>query len=470
MKKRILSLALAFILCTSLFTGCITKKTTSAETKDSESSSIATSQEASSKAEPASPDSGAKTKIVVGGWPSGDTAFKAIIPEFNKKFPNIEVELNFMKTSDHHQQLSTAIAAGTGAPDVAMLEQAWIGRYKDAGGLENLLDAPYNAGEMKNDFVEYKWNLAQSVDSKKLVGLVWDIGPASLFYRRDVFKDAGLPTEPEEVEKYLSTWDGVLKAAKAVHIPNKRWLLPNAFYLYSWNYMNRDFYNDKLELSLDKLGSKEALEAAITMRKNGWDAKISDMWQDEAHAGMKSGSIACVVAGGWYGGFLKSWIAADTSGLWGVSRIPGGIVDSNWGGSFLAIPSQSKNKEAAWNFIKYAVATKEGQNAMFKAVDYFPGYIPAWDDPIYSEADAFFGGQKTKALWVDISKSIKPSFSTIMDATTEETLNNAVNTGINEGKSADEIIADAKKKIEDATREDREKNIEILKDAGVWKE
>lgn len=461
MLKRILSLAVALVIGITMFAGC-------GASPASEKPGEATNQEDSSKAEPAK-EAGTKTKIVVGGWPSGDEAFKAIIPEFNKQYPDVEVTLNFMQTADHHQQLSTAVAAGTGAPDVAMLEQAWVGRYKDAGGFENLLNAPYNAGDMKSDFVEYKWNLASSVDGKSLVGLVWDIGPASLFYRRDVFKDAGLPSEPDEVEKLLSTWDGVLKAAEAIYKPNERWLFHNAFYLYSWNYMNRDFYNDKLELNLDKPGSKEALEAAITMRKNGWDAQISDMWQQEAHAAMASGSVAAVVSGCWYGGFLKSWIAKDTSGLWGITRIPGGIEDSNWGGSYLAIPSQSKNKEAAWNFIKFALATKEAQNTMFKTVDYFPGYIPAWDDPMYNEEDPFFAGQKTKALWVDISKNLKPSFSTLMDATTEETLNNAVNTGLNEGKSADEIIKAAKEQIENATREDREKYIDILKDAGAWK-
>lgn len=411
----------------------------------------------------------AKTKLVVGGWPAGDTAFKAIIPEFNKKYPNVEVVLNFMSTNDHHQQLSTAVAAGTGAPDVAMLEQMWVGRYKDSGGFENLLAAPYNAGSMQKDFVDYKWDLALSVDRKKMVGLVWDIGPATLFYRRDVFKAAGLPSEPAEVDKLLSTWEGVLKAAKAIYIPNKRWMLPNATYLYTWNYQNRDFYNDKLELVLNKPGSIDALKAAIEMRKNGWDAKIPDMWTNEAQAALASGQVACVVAGCWYGGFIKSWIAPKTSGLWGVAHIPGGVTNSNWGGSYLAIPSQSKNKELAWEFIKFALATKQAQNAMFKAVDYFPGYKPAWDDPMYKEGDPFFAGQKTKALWVEIAKGTKPTFSTLMDATVEGTLYNTVNTGLNEGKSPEEIIAAAKKQITIDTAEDYDKYVQILKKAGKAK-
>lgn len=464
MKKQILSLTLALLIVVSLFSGCGGSKTADpvSDTGDAESKTTEVASNTSST-------EGTKTKIVVGGWPSGDKAFEAILPGFYEKYPDIEVEFNFMQTADHHQQLSTAIAAGTGAPDVVMLEQAWVGRYKDSEGFENLLEAPYNSGDMKKDFVEYKWNLALSADSTKLVGLVWDIGPATMFYRRDVFEDAGLPTEPDEVEAFLSTWEGVLKAAEMVYKPNERWLMANASSLYTWNYMNRDFYNDKIELVLDKPGSEEALNAAIAMRENGWDAQLADMWTNEAYAALGSGSIATVVAGCWYGGFLKDWIAPDTVGKWGVCRLPAGISDSNWGGSYLAIPSQSKNKDAAWKFIQYALATKDAQNEMFAAVDYFPGYIPAWDDPMYDEGDPYFAGQKTKALWVDISKSIQPTFSTIMDSTVETTLTNVVNTGLNEGKSAEEIIAAAIKQIESDTREDKDKYIDILKKAGVMK-
>jgi len=411
---------------------------------------------------------GTKTKLVVAGWPAGDVAMKAIIPEFNKKFPDVEVVLNFMATADHHQQLQTAVAAGSGAPDVAMIEQGWIGKFRDSSGFENLLDAPYSAGAMKKDFVDYKWQIAASVDGKKLIGLVWDIGPATLFYNRTVFKDAGLPTEPADVDRLLATWDGVLKAAKAVYIPNKRWLINSAADFYIWNYMNRDYYNDKLELQLDKPAATDALKAALTMRKNGWDANVG-LWTNETYSGLGSGQYAMVVAGCWYGGFLKSWIAPKASGQWGVAHIPGKIPSSNWGGSYMAIPSQSQNKKLAWEFIKFAVATKYGQNTQFKTVDYFPGYIPAWDDPMYKEGDPYFAGQKTKALWVEIAKGTKPTFSTLMDGTVENTIGNVVNSGLNEGKSPEEIIAAAKKQIAIDTRDDYDRNVDILKKAGKLK-
>ena len=174
-----------------------------------------------------------------------------------------------------------------------------------------------------------------------------------------------------------------------------------------------------------------------------------------------------MAAGCWYGGFLKSWIAPDTSGKWGVAHMPGGIDTSNWGGSYLAIPSQSQNKELAWEFIKYALATSDAQNAMFKAVDYFPGYIPAWSDAMYSEEDPFFGGQKTKLLWVDIAKNTQPTFTTLMDATAEEAMQNAVRTGLSENLTADEIIANVKEKIQNETLDDYERMVELLEDAGL---
>ena len=407
------------------------------------------------------------TVLRVGGWPAGDEAFKAIIPAFEAAHPGVKVELNFMSTADHHQQLSTAIAAGSGADDVVMVEQAWIGRYKDSTGFENLLAAPYNAGELKNEFVAYKWDLATSVNGSQMIGLVWDIGPATLFYRRDVFAEVGLPTDPAEVDALFSTWDGFLQAAEKVYIPGQRWLLSNASMMYEWCYMNRDFYDKDLNLHADKEVASKALEAAITMRKNGWDAQIVDMWSNEANAAFGSGQVACVAAGCWYGGFLKSWIAPDTAGKWGVARMPGGIDTSNWGGSYLAIPTQSQNKELAWEFIKYALATSDAQNAMFKAVDYFPGYIPAWNDPMYSEEDPFFGGQKTKLVWVDIAKNTQPTFNTLMDVAAEEAMQNAVRTGLNENLTADQIIANVKDKIQNETLDDYERMVELLEDAGL---
>ena len=427
----------------------------------------ACSKKEQTAAEPGAAQAAAqKETIVIGGWPAGDTAFEAIIGMFNAEYPNIEVKIgNFMPSGDFHRELQASITAGSGAPDVAMIEEAWLGKYKDDTGFENLLASPYNAGSLKNDFVEYRWNMALSVDGRQMIGLVWDIGPSTYFYNRAIFAEVGLPTEPDEVYKYLSTWEGVLDAAKKVSIPGRRWFVPNAADVFGWNFLNRDFYDDKLNLSLERPGMMEALQAAMIIRQNGWDAQVG-LWDNETYGYMAEGQVASVAVGCWYGGFLKSWIAPDSAGGWGICRLPAGIADSNMGGSYLTIPSQGAHKEAAWNFVKFALATKAAQNAMFEAVDYFPGYKPAWDDPIYNQEDPYFAGQKTRALWADIAAHIKPASSTLMDATTEWELIQAVNDGMNQRMNADQIIQYSIDRVNEAIKQEKDQYVGILTKAG----
>ncbi|WMJ87147.1 extracellular solute-binding protein [Anaerocolumna sp. MB42-C2] len=446
-RRRITAILFTIILVMSSFTGC----------KSSDSKSTGGTS-----------DGKISGTITVGGWPSGDDAFKAAMAGFNEQYPDIKVELQFTDTTSHHQALQTALAAGTDAPDVAMVEGAYIAQYRDSSALTNLLEEPYNAGDLKDDFVAYKWEQANSSDGSRFVAIPWDIGPCSYFYRTDVFKEAGLPTNPDEVAKLMSTWDGVLKVAEAVNIPGKRWLIPDASYLYFELFCNRDYYDKDLNLQIQRDGDLDCLNAVIKMRQNKWDMNV-DMWSSEAYAGYAAGTCASVFTGAWFGGFLKTDIDPDGAGHWAVTTLPGAVKSSNWGGSFLVIPKQSKNKDAAWAFIKYMLATAKGQNDMFQAVDYYPAYKPAWDDKtIYDAEDPYFGGEKTKALWAKIASELQPVNTTMMDTTAEGCIYSSVNAGLEQGLSAEQIRDLVASDIEKATAEVKQQQIQVLKDAGLW--
>lgn len=409
-----------------------------------------------------------KETIVVAGWPSGDTAFKAAMTGFNKQYPDIDVKLQFTDTTSHHQALSTSLVAGSGAPDVAMVEGAYIAQYRDSTALVNLLGAPYNAGELKNDFVAFKWNQCYSSDGKNLDAIPWDIGPCAYYYRTDIFRECGLPTDPKEVAELMKTWDGVLKVAKAVCVSGKRWFIPDASYLYFELFINRDYYDKKLDLQLNRPGDIDALNAAITVRKNKWDMN-ADMWSAEAYAAYADGSCASVFTGCWFGGFLKDDIDPNGAGHWAVTTLPAGVAGSNWGGSFLVIPKQCKHKDAAWKFIKYMLATKQGQNDMYNAVDYFPAYKPAWEDKsIYEKADPYFGGEKTGEVYIQIANELKPIVTTMMDTTAEGCIFSSVNAGLADNLDASAIRERVRSDIETATAEIKKQQIQIFQDAGVW--
>jgi multiple sugar transport system substrate-binding protein len=406
--------------------------------------------------------------IEVGGWPSGDDGFKAALPGFNEMYPNIEVELVFTDTTAHHQSLQTSLAAGSGAPDVAMVEGAYIAQYKNSLALCDLNQ--FGAQDYKDDFGAFKWNQAISDDGTRMVAIPWDLGPTLLYYRTDVFEEVGLPTDPEEVTALMSTWDGFKDICEKVSIPGQRWALPSAAYPYQWMFINRDYFDENLNLVLEREGDIDCLNTCIDIRKNGWDMNV-DMWSGEAYAAYQAGTCVMVAAGSWFSGFLKTDIDPDGAGHWGAVALPGGMPATNWGGSFLVIPEQSQNKEAAWAFLTYMLCTAEGQNAMFKAVDYFPAYEPAWTaaPELYEAGDPYFGGQAPNKLAAEIASKVPAVYNTIMDTTAEGYTISSFNAGYEAGETAEQIRERLGKDIEVACAELKLQQIQTLKDAGVWK-
>ncbi|GER90249.1 hypothetical protein KDW_44110 [Dictyobacter vulcani] len=48
----------------------------------------------------------------------------------------------------------------------------------------------------------------------RVLALPMDTGPTALFYRADLFKQAGLPSDPGAVSAHLKTWEDYLRAGQ----------------------------------------------------------------------------------------------------------------------------------------------------------------------------------------------------------------------------------------------------------------
>jgi len=459
MYKKVWALLVAAVMCGAMFPVCVGANAGSnGETADS-----------------ANENNKEKVTITVGGWPAMDDALNAILPMFNEKYPDIEVIIpdNMPKAGDWHPQLQAMLISGRGAPDICLIEEARVGVFKDQGLLANLYDEPYGAGKYQNDFVDYKWNSAVSADGKALAGLIWDIGPCAYFYNVNVFEAAGLPTEPEEVENYLSTWEGFFDACEKVRaLSDDMWLIGSAADVFQWLWLGRDYYTFDPETGPilhfeQKPNFDEFLENAMKIREMGWDADTRLWIDDESYTYYDTAQIASIASGAWMGGFFKAWMAANQSGNFRICRLPLGLPDTNSGGSYMCIPEQSTKKEAAWLFIEFALATIDAQNKMFETVDYFPAYKPAWNDPIYDEGDPFFGGQQTRRLWAQIAANVTPPpFPTPMDSTVEWDIVTFFNEGMGMGLSRDELRDYIKENCMIDAKYEMEDFIKVLQEAG----
>jgi multiple sugar transport system substrate-binding protein len=358
-----------------------------------------------------------------------------------------DIRVNFVNTpfADAHDKLLTSFAAGSGAPDVASVEIGRVGGFTARGGLADLKAAPFDAGRYEEDMVQYKW-IQGSTQDGRLVCFPWDIGPAGVWYRTDLFEENGLPTEPEEVEAMIggadNTWEDFFAVAKQLHESsggNTAMVADAGTDIYGAVYRQQgEGYQEGNKVLIVEKATRP-FQLAAQARAENIDADIP-WWGADWNAGMQNNAFACMVIAAWMqGGLTRDH--PQTVGKWRVVRAP--EANYNWGGSFTAIPEQSQNKEAAWEFVQWSCATAEGQNTLFKASGVMPAYKPAWQDPLYEEPVEFFGGQRVYRVWTEIADNIPAILRTPNDLQLDDIVGAELTQVLQEGKDPVQAAQDA---------------------------
>jgi lactose/L-arabinose transport system substrate-binding protein len=343
---------------------------------------------------------------------------KTVLPAFKAAYPDVEIEIVNNSPSEVANQVGLAIQGGTGVPDLAVTEYRSLTALVELGGLMDLTSfvEPYKA-DLNATMMSYC-----SKDDKNYC-VPWDIGPVVTFYRRDIFTAAGLPSDPESVSAALATYEDYLATCKTIKektsLPcfglnkanNYGTILENMLWQQGLGY-----YDSAGNVTIDAPYVVEAVQKIGEFSKAGVvsdSLEWTDPWYAELNAKMDNKDtppVATVMIGAWMGNFLKTWAAADQSGNWGVALMPaykaGGVRSSNQGGSAYFIPEGSKNPDAAKAFIQFVNLDTANQVAQFVYSDYFPANNATYSDPVFQEADPYFGGQVTRAFYADVATKI----------------------------------------------------------------
>ena len=286
------------------------------------------------------------TTITVATFPDLDRAAKAALPRWNKLHPEITVKIVSLQYGDHHTAMTTALATGSGLPDVMALDLRFVGKFAESQGLEDLLKPPYGAGALRDKFVRYTFPQATSA-SGALIAMPTDIGPGTLLYRKDIIDKAGV-SEAELTQ----SWESYIEAGRKIKAKTGAYLLADAadirdIVIRSGLKEGEGLYFDREgRVLVDSPRFLRAFELGRTARQAGIDAKVV-AWTNEWSTGFKQNRIATQMMGAWLAGHLKNWLAPDTAGLWRAASLPGGVYGS-YGGSFYAIPKKAAHKAEAW--------------------------------------------------------------------------------------------------------------------------
>jgi multiple sugar transport system substrate-binding protein len=392
----------------------------------------------------------ATTTITVATFPDLDRAAKAALPRWHAAHPDIDVKIVSLQYADHHTAMTTALATGSGLPDVMAIDFKFIGKFAGSGGFENLDKAPYDAGALRSQFVGY--TLAQATNAAgELAALPADIGPGTLLYRADLLAKAGL----NEAD-LTQGWDSFIASGVKLKAATGAYLLADSadivdILLRSNLAPGEGLYFDHAgKVLVDGPRFVHAFELGRAAHRAGIDAGVT-IWTNEWVAGFRNNRIAGAMMGAWLAGHLKNWLAPATAGKWRSAPLPAGATAS-YGGSFYAIPKRAAHKLEAWEFVRFMTADKQTQLASLRALDTFPALLAAQQDPVIDEPMPFLGGQKARELWRDIAAKVPAIPVDKYDSMATDVIRAEYQNVIREGKDIHAALADARSLIEHRAR------------------
>jgi len=379
-------------------------------------------------------------------WTFGSPGYDKFLEEYKEVNPNVTIRIQSADLADHHNNLFTAISAGSGAPDITMIEAGYIDQYREAQEMfVNLYDL--GAEEIKGDYLDWTWSNAESADGDFLFGVPTDIGPTVMYYRTDVFEEAGLPTDPDEVHALIQTWDDFRKVAKEVTEKTGKPMTDNVNLIY---YSLRDqspetyFDRDNNLIINDSPYIKNAYDYATQLIEDGVVGRI-EMWSPEWGTAMNDGSFATLLAPSWMQNVITG-NAPEAAGKWSITHLPEGA--GNWGGSYLGVPSQTKHAEEAYAFISWLLSP-ENQLKSFKQEGLFPSTPAIYDDPAFTEhTDEYFSGVKTAKIYSEAAQQVQIAYTGPGYAIANSEIGTALANVNNENRDPEKEWEEAVKRIE----------------------
>lgn len=442
--KKVLALVLAGLMTASL-AACGSSDEGAATTTDTADTTTETTDTADVATDETAEASELSGHLTIWTW-TEDLKTKA--EKFMEANPGVEIETVIIATADYPTKVEAALGAGDDSIDVFGGEPQMIPAFMEAGFFEDLDAAPYNFEDYADQLFDYVNQVGKYDGTQYCIG--YQSTPAAFYYRRSIAKEVLGTDDPEEVAKYFSSYPVILETAQTMLDAGYKMFASDS----ELGYMTGDeawVVDGALNLAQARLDYMDLVDALY----RGGYTTFSAQWATPWYQAM-NGPVAVLTAevqwGDWgtdengntnfniwdaenynanvdnyateeaevFAFGLPAWgiltltsNATETVGDWGVCEGP---AYGFGGGTWVGISSQSKNKELAWEFVKYATIDEGLANWWISekyagdAVSNIAAMEAHYDDEI-----AFLGGQKVYPLWAELSEGIDYSKVTVYD-------------------------------------------------------
>ncbi|EAR51869.1 sugar transport system (sugar-binding protein) [Oceanicola granulosus HTCC2516] len=391
-------------------------------------------------------------EISVWTWPNNDRTFEALMPAFNEVYPNVTVDVQGYPSGNnvYLNTLQRALMSNSG-PDVAMIEIGMIAQLRDRDQFADLRDAPFNAGAMADQFTDFAWENVLGADGQ-VAAVPKHIGPGGLFYRADIWEEAGYDTDPEAMAELLSDWDALLEAGKQVAAPNERWIIGSGEEIVR-SYLAQNglsYFSEDGTHNFDHPVMIEAFDLVGEFAEADLISPFS-AWTPEWQGAFARGQFASVIYGNWMGGLLKRAYSTEDAGKWRVTfapAAPNGVRAFNMGGDYMAVLAGTDNPEAAWAFVTFVVSDPASLEQQYQQDDLYPAFAPATESDWINFADPYYGGQNVNEFFAEVQEKLVPLTLHPLDSIAQSAMQTAVDNVVRGVMSPQEALAQAKEQVE----------------------
>lgn len=344
----------------------------------------------------------ASGEITVWAWDVAAETIKASVEGFQEEYPDVDVTVEDFGSGDVYEKLTTSLVSkGSGMPDVVLVEDEKIPGYVNQfpEGFVNLSDKGY--GDNSNLFNDAKMeNVTFDGD---ILAAPWDIGTAGIFYRVDLFEEAGVNADD------IETWEDYLEAGKKIVDKTDAKMLPidipnyDGVFTMMMHQQGVSYVDQNGDLTLE---SEEALRAMeiiqefhendLILNNSGWDGMVT---------ATINGDVATVPYGVWYTGTIMDQ-APELEGKWDMFFLPefeeGGTRYANEGGAALMVSNYSDNINAAYTFTEYFTTNEEAQLLGFEEYGLFPSLKTTYESDVFNEDSKYFNDKPIFKNFADV--------------------------------------------------------------------
>ncbi|MDR2482271.1 MAG: extracellular solute-binding protein [Treponema sp.] len=360
------------------------------------------------------------------------------IAAFNKVYPNVKVE--FTQVGEGYDtKIQTIVDNGTEGPDIFVADVKVVKNYIDNDAWENLSAPPYNAAALTGDIMAYTKEVASDAGGN-LRALSWQATPGGFWYKRSLAKEYLGVDDPAQISAMMSTWEGFLELAETVRVKSGGKTATITSYKDLWtlaNYAMRStpWVTDGV-FQLDPY-VEQFFDLCKRVYDNGYDAKLN-AWTNPWFAAAADRSLLGYILPTWGLQYVIMGSAPDSMGDWGIASMPSSYFD---GGTYMGIYQKSRQKELAWEFIKFVTLNKDylKQYALDKSD--FPCLNTVADEIAADYANPWCAGQNTFAFFQEEAKKIDASLVTRYDDPIREALMRAVELHVQGDQSKEAAIA-----------------------------